>query len=196
MTTQPAAERAEDRRDLKRQVKELEGQDDREILFRETSPTRRLVSVYSTIDGEEIRVPSYMLDIVLDKRDGQGKYLFTARKETAPEYKPGILPCFFHADAKERPILEALGIADPPCPAGALRNNFARRIHAQNRHKRRWEAYREHLDEIKEEEARGREQQQLDAMLALAGQSRASEPAPAEVTRRRWTPPLGGKREE
>jgi len=49
-------------------------------------------------------------------------------------------------------------------------------MHGQHKHSKEWEAYQEHLKEQKEKAAETRQEQQLEATLALAGKREA--PAP------------------
>src|SRR3972149_1737558 len=103
------AERAQDTRDLRGQIAELRDHD-QEILFRETSPARRKVPIYSLVDGEEIYIPVNLLERTLEKRLPDGRFMFTARQHEAPEYKQGDVKCFLHPESIERAALDEGGL--------------------------------------------------------------------------------------
>src|SRR3990167_551583 len=161
------SERAERVRDLKTQISELRAEDEGEILFIDASPQRRLATLYSTLDGEPILFPAYMVEAILSKQR-DGKYLFVSDPGRAPEYKRGTVKCFLHIDAPERVILEEIGLGSKECPAGSLASTHSKRIHALRRHKDEWAAYQEYINDQKEAVREARQEKQLEATLALA----------------------------
>jgi hypothetical protein len=165
------AERMQEVRDLRDQIGALttDPEEQREILIRETSPLTRKVPVYSMTDGEEIHVPLKLLELVLAKRDPRTRqYMFTAYKDQAPKYKKGEVKCFLHPEAADRVILDEIGLGAIECPAAHLANNYSKRMHAQHRHKQEWAMYQEFLAEQREEQYNQRQEQQLEATLAIA----------------------------
>lgn len=172
--TQQTAERAETVRDLRDQIgRVLTADEEREFIFRETTPRRRMVMLYSMENGEEVRIPQAMMEVAINKRLPDGRYMFTARREQAPLYKRGEVKCFMHPDAPDRQILEEIGLGGLNCPAAHLANSYSKRIHAMHRHRQEWAAYQEHLSEISTEDERRQRKLQLDATLAIAGMAAA-----------------------
>ena len=160
-------------RDLRSQVAELEpGLEG--VIFEHIRTRRELVTVYSMADGEAIPVPEYMLRAVMTKTV-DGEYMFTDNPAEAPEYRRGTVKCFLHADSAERAsgVLEEIGLAGKTCPAGSLASVHSKRIHAERRHGREWAALQDYLNDRKEEKAIARQEQQLEATLALAGKAAA-----------------------
>ena len=163
------AERVETIRDIERQVARLAGEDaPQEIIFKDISPGRRKTSLWRVRDGREIQVPAYMLRSVLAKRGPDGAYIFTGTQASAAEWKPGTVLCFLHADSPEQEILREIGLSANTCPAGQLRNNHSKRMHAMHRHKQEWAAYSEYLEGEREQENIDRQERQLEATLAIA----------------------------
>lgn len=174
----PSAEQLERSRDLKSQMDDLRRESDQEIIFKETSPPRRYVALYSRVDGEPVQVPEKMAEKALEKRLPDGSYMFTTRIEEAPEYKMGQIKCFLHEESPERlsGILDEVGLTGVVCPAGHLASLYSKRIHAQHRHRQQWESYQEHIALQKTQEQEDRQQKQLEATLALAGRVAGVEP--------------------
>ena len=166
--TNQVAERAEQARDLRQQISGLEASDQREIVFRDTSPARRKVTFYSTVDGEKIVVPEYMMESVIGKRRPDGEFMFTADKAKAPNYKRGTVKCFLHPDSPDRVILNEIGLAAAICPADTLGNMYSKRVHALHRHRQEWAMYQEHLSEERQVRQDDQQNKQTEAMLALA----------------------------
>ena len=179
--TETVIQRAEQARDLQGQVAELKTlpqADRREIIFKETSPARVKVPIYSMRDGEKVMVPEYMARRAIETIDTEtGKYRFTAHKDRAPKYKLGTIKCFLHKESPEKVVLEEIGLSANPCPKKTLKNNHSRRMHALHRHPEEWKAYEDFIDERTKVEDRDRQIAQLDATLALAGRASASEGA-------------------
>jgi len=161
------AERAQDIRDLRGQISELRDHG-QEILFRETSPARKKVPIYSLVDGEEIYIPVNLLERTLEKRLPDGKFMFTARQHEAPEYKRGNVKCFLHPESIERAVLDEVGLTGITCNSAHLRSAHSKRIHALHRHSQEWAAYQEHMENQKETERNARQDAQLEATLAIA----------------------------
>ena len=163
------AERAQDIRDLRGQIAELRDDPNAgEILFREISPARKKVPIYSMVDGEEIYIPVYLLERTLAKRLPDGRFMFTARQHEAPEYKRGNVKCFLHPESIDRAVLDEVGLTGITCNAAHLRSAHSKRIHALHRHSQSWAAYQEHMENQKETERNARQDAQLEATLAIA----------------------------
>lgn len=180
----PTAERVQQVRDLKNQIDELRGDpDEQEIIFRETSPRRRKVTIYSMVDGEPVEITASLLERTLEKRLPNGQFMFTARKEEAPEYKLGNIPCFLHPDSPERPILREIGLGAAICYKKTLANGHSKRIHSRHRHSQEWSAFQDYLNERKEREQEERQSKQLEATLEIARGAGKSKPAPSRAVR-------------
>ena len=197
MATAPSkATRVEDARDLRKEISGLERQDEQEIIFRETSPERRKVTVYNMTNGEPVPIPEYMLTSVLGKMFPNGEPMFTARQERAPEYRMGTTLCFLAEGSAERATLDEIGLSGAICPKRTLSNRHSKRMHALNRHPQEWAAYQEYVEEEKERSAVDRQNKQLEATLALAGRAapvEASMEAPPTVTNARLVLPVKGE---
>lgn len=168
--------RAEAARDLRTQLSELSREDEPTVLFQEWSPGRKLVSLWSMQDGQEIRIPQYMVGPAIMKR-ANGQWLFTAQKELAPAVQEGRVPCFLAANSPEREsgLLAQAGLDHlQPCLAQHLRSNYSKRTHAENRHKQSWAILQDYLAEQAENEAKADRRQQTEAMLAMAEQAGVS----------------------
>lgn len=174
----PTADQLERTRDLKSQMDDLRKESDQEIIFKETSPPRRFLTLYSRADGEPVMVPEKLAEKALEKRLPDGGFMFTTRASEAPEYKMGTVKCFLHEESPERlsGALDEVGLTGIVCPAGRLASLYSKRIHAQHRHKQQWETYQEHLSLQKNQEYEDRQQKQLEATLALAGRAVGKEP--------------------
>ena len=163
-----AAVRQQDIRDLKTQIDELRGEDEGEIIFRDTSPVRRRVTLYSKLDGADIQIPRNMLERILEKRQPNGEYMFTARQEEAPVYKRGNVKCFLHPQSPERPILEEIGLGGKTCTSAHLASLYSKRIHGLHRHKDEWAALQEYLAMYEKNQSQARQDAQLQATLDIA----------------------------
>ena len=170
---------AEKRRDLKSQLDGLNTQDQGEIIFMHISPGREPVTIYRAKTGEPVEVPAYMVRAVMEKEE-DGRPMFVARKEDAPEYKLGTIKCFLHADSPERPILEEIGLSGVTCPAAHLASQHARRQHGLHRHKQEWAAYQEFMEDEKEGKREARLDKQLQATLDVAERA-GGQTAPVEA---------------
>lgn len=168
--TQVTAEMLRRGRDLADMDAELKSERDG-LIFMETSKRPAIITLYAMSDGEPIPMPQPIAEMAIKKRYKGGGYMFTDKPEEAPVYKLGQVKCFLHADSPERKsgALDEVGIASVICPAEHLASRFARRIHAENRHGKRWAAYQEHVKELREEADREAQRQQMEATLALAG---------------------------
>jgi len=141
------------------------------LIFMETSKRPTIITLYAMSDGEPIPMPQPIAEMAIKKRYRGGGYMFTDNPAEAPEYKLGKVKCFLHPDSPERQsgALEEVGIAGIVCHSEHLASKYARRIHAENRHGKRWEAYQEHIKDLREEADREAQRQQLEATLAMAG---------------------------
>lgn len=164
------AEQAEDAINLKRQLTSLQDPGDGDFIMQDTSPPSRWDFVYSTETGERIAVKTHRLLNILEKRLPNGQPMFTARKDSAPEYRLGEVRCFLARGSREREVIDELNISPGYyCPAEHLANEGAAEIHAEKRHPTRWRQYQRHLE--REEQQRDREERnaQTAAILQLAG---------------------------
>jgi len=166
----PTAEQLTRSRDLKVQLKELSGESDQEIIFRDTSPQKRRVQLYSRVDGEPLRISAAIAERSLEKRLPDGSFMFTTNPSEAPEYKMGSVKCFLHPESIERQsgVLAAVGLSGITCPAGKLASLYSKRIHAKGRHGKQWAAVQEYVDDEKQRTQEERQQAQIDATLELA----------------------------
>jgi hypothetical protein len=166
------AEKAQEVRDLRAQLGAAqEDPGEPEIVFRESSPRKRMGTLYSMVNGEPLQVALEQIERVIEKRLPNGKYMFTANKEEAPEYKLGDVKCFLHEESPERAIVLELGLGAITCPAAHLANAHSKRIHGEHRHGQEWRAFQEHIKEAKERADIERQNMQLEATLALAGRA-------------------------
>jgi hypothetical protein len=174
----PTAEQLTRGRDLKVQMKELANESNQEIIFRETSPPKRRVTLYSRVDGEPVEIPVGIAERALEKLLPDGGFMFTTNRDQAPAYKRGDIKCFLHADSSERAsgALDEVGLAGINCPASRLASLYSKRIHAQHRHRQQWEAYQEYVNIQKERTQDQRQEAQLNATLALAQQASGTAP--------------------
>ncbi len=175
---QEKAVQAERTRDLRGQVAELDKSDELEILFMEISPGRVPIRVYSTKNGECIDVPAYMIGAAMELKNEDGTFRFVADAKDAPTYKPGTIKCFLHKDSPERPILEMVGLGGAFCPADYLASDYSKRIHGLHRHKQEFAAWQEFVENKKEAKAVARQEEQLEATLAIARGGTATLTAP------------------
>ena len=172
---QNIAERAQRRRDLKGELGGLGGQVATEVIFEHISPGREPVIVYSTLNGEPIPVPAYMIDPVMMKTLPGGRPMFVAKKEEAPEFKLGTVKCFLHPESPERAsgVLAEIGLAGKTCPAEHLASMHSKRVHGLHRHKQEWMAHQEFIADQKTEAHEARQERTLQATLAIAGKAAA-----------------------
>lgn len=178
VVTQPTneAQRAQQVRDLRSQIQELEAEDAQEMAF-SPPPQLRTVRIYSRVDGEPLDVPRNSVHHVLQKTLPDKTYMFTANQSEAPQYALGEVKCFLHPESPEREtgILEQVGLGGIICDAAHLASIYSKRIHAQHRHGKQWEAVQEYLAMQREEEYRTQQQKQLEATLAIAGKAAGDE---------------------
>jgi len=143
------------------------------LLFMETSPRAEPIILYAMSDGEPIPMPPAIAELAIRKRYKSGGYLFTNKKDEAPEYKLGNVKCFLHLESNERAagLLSAAGIAQFSCPSSHHPSKYAMQEIAKSKHRKQWEALTEYLRDQKDTAREDRERQQLDATLALAGRA-------------------------
>lgn len=141
------------------------------LIFMETSKKAPIITLYAMSDGEPLPMPQPIAEMAIKKRYKGGGYMFTDNAAEAPAYKLGAIKCFLHPDSPERKsgALEDAGITNILCHSEHLASRYSRRIHCENRHGKRWAAFKEHEKELREETDRVERKQQLDATLALAG---------------------------
>lgn len=176
------AQRAEEARDLRRQLQGVENTFLNDVIFMETSPPKRITTLYSMTDGEPIHVFEYRAHMYLDRTLPDGTPQFTAYKERAPVYRQGTIKCFMAKESPDRDILNELGIVKV-CNAEHLPNEFAKRQHARSKHKHEWAAYEDFLAQRREDEYREQQAMQAQAFRILAEERTPKvEPAPVEET--------------
>ena len=157
-------------RDLRTQLRELDEYEESEIIIKETSPARKRYVLYSMEDGSEVSVFRYRVDDYLGRTFPNGQPRFTADKSKAPQFIQGSSKCFLHPQSDEAEVVRMLGIGKT-CSAEKLPNSvFARRRHAEKKHKEEWRIYSEHIREQEQEAWREEQRQQTAAMVAIAGQ--------------------------
>ena len=173
--TQVTAEMLRRSRDLADMDADLKAERDG-LIFMETSKRPPIITLYAKSDGEPIPMPQPIAEMAMRKRYKGGGYMFTDNPAEAPTYKLGEFKCFLHADSPERKsgALDDAGIANIFCGSEHLASRYSRRIHSENRHGKRWAAFREHEKELREEADRAERKQQLDATLALADKAASS----------------------
>lgn len=180
------AERAETARDLRAQLTGVEGAEQQEIVFKDTSPRQRKATVWNLRTGREVRIPAYLLNQTLAKRDHQtGEYLFTAHKNKAPTFTPGTIKCFLHKESAERADVDAMGLVNVTCPKATLNSEYGKRLHQEHRHASEWALYVEAQKAREAAEDRRMQQAQIDATLELAraatGQQKAAPKTKADA---------------
>lgn len=156
--------------DMRRQINELDDVDESDFMFEDR--TRRVWhTLYSTETGEPIPVIRYHLNDFLSKRRPDGLPMFTAHQSQAPEYKLGETKCFLAPGAPEEALVKELGIYKA-CKAVHLQNKAAARTHAEHKHKSEWRTLQEYLADVQAREDRERQDKQMEAMMALAGNAK------------------------
>ena len=168
-------------RDLRRQLDGLSREDEQEVIFRETSARRGREMLYRMTDGEPVPMKLGLAKRAIHMLDARGNPKWTTDPEKAPKWVEGQVKCFMHPEAPERETLALLGIP-PVCDTGNLRNNQAKRDHAEHCHKREWAAFNEHESMERERVYNDRQDRQLEATLAIAGKA-AGQPAPRIVSK-------------
>ena len=172
MTTDAAQafmEKAEEARDIRNQLQGLSAEEQSGIFFREWSPGRTMVYLWNTETGEEILVPRYQGVAALNLPNSRGTgYLWTAKREQAPEPRKGTVKCFLHPESPERPFLDENGITTV-CMSAHLASNSSKWAHARNRHPSAYEAYQTEVQAQEQKRRDDLQAQQTDAMLRLAG---------------------------
>ena len=182
MTNQAFAESMQQARDLRNQLNEIERDDEQTVQFTEWSPGRRMVKLWSLVDGGEIEIPRYMVLGAITKRQANGNYVFTANKDEAPKFRDGSVKCFLAEGSTEREtgLLEEAGLNHlAPCPANKLRSTYSKRIHAMNRHPQSWAPLQEFVTTQEREESRDEQRKQTAAILELAGGAARAVEAPS-----------------
>jgi hypothetical protein len=152
---------------------------EKEVLFQHIRTGQSPVKIWAMADGEELEVPEHIVASAMQKKDAEGNWMFTQRKEEAPPYVGGTVLCFLHADSLEREsnVLDKIGLAGKRCPKGNLASEHSKRIHAATRHSKEQEAYQDYLDRQERQEDRSAQREQLAATLALAGSAVGGKPA-------------------
>ena len=203
MSNQAFAESMQQARDLRNQLNDLERDDEKTVLFEEHSPGRRMVRLWSLVDGMEIEIPRYMVMGAITKRQANGNYVFTANKDEAPKFRDGSVKCFLADGSTEREtgLLDEAGLSHlAPCPANKLRSTYSKRIHAMNRHPQSWATLQEFVTTQEREESRDEQRKQTAAILELAGGAARAVEAPSEgasaAEKRQWPGRPGRPRKE
>ena len=175
------AQQAETKRDLRGQIGEIDAlaaAEKRGILFKVTTLDEGTHTLYSMIDGHSIKCPDFALHSTLFKTmRGTNTPLWTSYPDRAPEWVPGKVKCFLHADSPDREALAEIGLSTKTCKKSNLGSLHDKRIHGQNKHKQSWEALGEYYADVKETAAAERQEQQLQATLELARAAQGQAPA-------------------
>lgn len=161
------ARRAEEARDLRRQLGGLTHENEMDIIFKETSPAREIVPLYSMEDGSTVYVFKYRIDAMIGKTMENGMPRFTSDPSRAPVFHQGTVKCFLAADSPERDILEVIGI-HKVCKSEHLANEFARTQHAQRKHKSEWATYQAHIEAQERQDDRALRREEVKAMQQMA----------------------------
>ena len=164
-----AAQRFEDARDLRKQLGNL-GLDDAEqqfFILKETSPPRRKTQLWSMEDGSSYYFLNFRVTAMLEQTMADGRPRWTARKERAPKVVVSEHPCFLAPESEIRAELDALGIT-VRCKSKHP-SKFAMEQVASKKHPNSWKAWQAHLKEKQDQADRERQNQQVAAMMALAG---------------------------
>ena len=159
-------ESAEKQRDLRNQLAGIGAEDEQEIQFIEWSPGRRMVTVWNMESGESVTLPRYQAVAALNTVNPSGGYMWTADPSKAPEPFVPSVPCFLHPDSEYRPILRELGIT-ATCMT-KLSDLDSMEKHAK-RHPSRWARLEREIARRERTKYETMQQQQTDAMMALAG---------------------------
>lgn len=167
--TDPRAVRAEETRDLRKQLGGLNREDEGGIIFADLSKRAPAVPLYSKTTGRRVLVPEHLVTLCLQKVDpDSGDYLFASRPENAPQYVPGRVLCFLHREADERPVLDEIGLRNVYCKKATMESEYGARLHAESRHPTAFAVYREALAKRERKEWEAREERRTDAMLEIA----------------------------
>ena len=146
------AQQAETKRDLRNQIGEIDSlavAEKRGILFKVTTLDEGTHTLYSMIDGRKIECPDFALHSTLLKTvKGTNTPLWTSYQDRAPEFVPGKIKCFLHADSPDREALAEIGLGNVTCKKGNFANIHDKRIHGQNKHKQKWEAIQDYYAEV------------------------------------------------
>ncbi len=172
MTEPTVAERVRQERDLRPQVAGMGLEN--EVLFQHIRTGMNLVTLYAMSDGEPIPLPEKLIAAAMGKKDAEGNWMFTDKKEDAPEYMAGTVMCFLHAESVERKsgLLSEIGIAGKKCSrTGGLASEGSKITHGEIRHKAEWKAWKTFEAAKEKREDRDATRAQLDATLALAGKA-------------------------
>lgn len=178
-TDQRYIERAEEARNLQNQLGALASDEEREILFQEWSPGRKLVTIWNMESGEEAVLPRYIAVAGLNTRSQRSKtgYMWTAHQEQAPEPRVNTIKCFLHPESAERAFLDEIGVS-AVCMSEHLASNSSKWEHARNRHSGSYKVYQDEVNRRENEQYRQRQEAQTDAMIAIAGQAADAKRAP------------------
>ena len=167
-TAQQFIEKAEQARDLRRQMEVSLGKDEeQEFQFYEWSPGRTYVTLWSMQTGEAVTLPRYQAQSAIYLVDETGKDRFTAFPNKAPKQHENTTHCFLHKDSPERELLEEMGIVasgEPGCSANSLANDSAKWAHARSRHKVKLDQYNEEIAK-RERDADRKAQAERDAVM-------------------------------
>ena len=144
-----------------------------EILFQHIRTGQELVTIYSMQDGEAISVPEHLVAAAMQKPGQGGGFMFTQNESEAPEYVPGTVLCFLHADSPEREsgVLKEIGLSGKFCEKATLGSEDSKHWHGKTRHGREAARLQDYLDRKEKKEDRDRQAQQLEATLAIARDS-------------------------
>ncbi|KKL23714.1 hypothetical protein LCGC14_2422640, partial [marine sediment metagenome] len=115
-------------RDLRPQTSGLGGLE-KEVLFQHIRTGQNPVTIWAMADGEELEIPEHIVASAMQKKDAEGNWMFTQKKEEAPTYVGGTVLCFLHADSPERAsgVLDKIGLAGKRCLKSNLASEHSKR---------------------------------------------------------------------
>ena len=148
----------------------------------------KVLTVYHTVTGEPRTMPLvYARTAVLKRfraKDGPGlagKFVFTPRKEDAPEYKLGSVTCLLHPSRPERAVYDTWGL--PVCMSAHLPSEYEAERHTENDHTSAWDRMKEMKQRRREDEDRERQSESLRIQnQILQGLANNMAPQPVATT--------------
>ena len=139
--------------------------------------------MYHTKDGDRRLVHKNMVKGMLQKKNDDGSYAFSAKAGLAKAMKP-TLKCLLHISDENRAQFETLGL--PICDREGIPNPYQQRMHMIRKHKQEW-AIMELQREEREKQEQKDWQQNLLGRAVTSGTSTAA-PVETRVPRKRRSP--------
>lgn len=139
-----------------------------------TSTNSGRATLYRQDTGEKIQIPVNMLSKTLRKKGEDGERVFDVNPPAGVTYQLGSTLCLFHPDHPNRATYDQIGLRGRVCMSAHLASEYDAMIHAQHRHGQWWKVAEMAETRAREEAAARRQQEQTDAMLALATAPRSN----------------------